>query len=88
LAGGNLWRTGSDIRDDWSSVMDNAHHELGLSKFAGPGHWNDPDMLEIGNGHITDDEYNQSWMSWMSWMFFSNSHEIVILSAAPHRFTA
>src|SRR4029079_19107132 len=55
-AGGNLWRTTGDIADQWQimSVIGFAQDEL--SPFGGPGHWNDPDMLEIGNGHMTPAE--------------------------------
>jgi alpha-galactosidase len=63
-AGGNLWRTTDDIRDEWSSMMDNAHRQMGLARFAGPGHWNDPDMLEVGNGRMTADEYRTHMSLW------------------------
>ena len=36
----------------------------GLEKFAGPGHWNDPDMLEIGNGHMNRAEYRTHMALW------------------------
>ena len=55
--GGNLWRTTGDIRDEWSSMMKNIHEQAFTAPYAGPGHWNDPDMLEVGNGHMTDTEY-------------------------------
>jgi alpha-galactosidase len=55
-AGGNLWRTTGDIQPDWKSISRNGFSQNGLEKYAGPGHWNDPDMLEIGNGHLTADE--------------------------------
>ena len=55
-AGGNLWRTTTDIQPDWKSISQIGFSQNGLEKFAGPGHWNDPDMLEIGNGHLTPDE--------------------------------
>ncbi|HXI73711.1 MAG TPA: NPCBM/NEW2 domain-containing protein [Verrucomicrobiae bacterium] len=47
-AGGNCWRTGGDITDTWSSMSVNGFRQAGLEKFAGPGHWNDPDMLVVG----------------------------------------
>ena len=62
--GGNLWRTTDDIRDEWSSMMSNAHRQMASAPYAGPGHWNDPDMLEIGNGHMTDDEYRTHMSLW------------------------
>ncbi len=62
--GGNLWRTTGDIRDEWASMMDNIHKQVPTAPYAGPGHWNDPDMLEIGNGHMTDDEYRTHMGLW------------------------
>jgi alpha-galactosidase len=54
--GGNLWRTTGDIGPTWKSVEDHGFNQNGLEKWAGPGHWNDPDMLEVGNGNLTPDE--------------------------------
>ena len=54
--GGNLWRTTGDISPHWKSVESHGFNQNGLEKWAGPGHWNDPDMLEVGNGHLTPDE--------------------------------
>ena len=48
--GGNLWRTTGDIQANWNSIYDIINQNAGLAKYAGPGHWNDPDMLEVGNG--------------------------------------
>jgi alpha-galactosidase len=62
--GGNLWRTTGDIRDEWASMIDNIEKQVKTAPFAGPGHWNDPDMLEIGNGHMTDDEYRTHMSLW------------------------
>jgi alpha-galactosidase len=64
-AGGNLWRTTGDISDRWPSMM-HIGFELqpGREKFATVGHWNDPDMLEIGNGHMTDEEYRVHMSLW------------------------
>src|SRR5438270_13824863 len=63
--GGNLWRTTGDIGDRWQS-MNNIGFDLqmGLASYAGPGHWNDPDMLEIGNGGMTDTEYRTHMSLW------------------------
>ena len=69
---GNLWRTTADIRDcyhcefDWGGlgVLDIIDKQVGLQQFAGPGHWNDPDMLEIGNGGMTPDEYKTHFSMW------------------------
>ena len=62
--GGNLWRTTGDIRDEWSSMLGNAHLQMKTAPYAGPGHWNDPDMLEVGNGHMTDAEYRTHMSLW------------------------
>ncbi|HUP03118.1 MAG TPA: glycoside hydrolase family 27 protein, partial [Bryobacteraceae bacterium] len=63
--GGNLWRTTGDISDRWQSMVSNGfQQQVGREKFAAPGHWNDPDMLEIGNGHMTDEEYRTHMSLW------------------------
>jgi len=54
--GGNLWRTTGDISDHYDRMSVIGFDQNGLQKFAGPGHWNDPDMLEIGNGGMSHDE--------------------------------
>jgi alpha-galactosidase len=54
--GGNLWRTTDDINTRYQQMVYIALTQAGLSKYAGPGHWNDPDMLEVGNGKLTHDE--------------------------------
>jgi alpha-galactosidase len=48
LAGGNCWRTTGDITDEWGSMAGIGFGQNGHEKFAGPGHWNDPDMLVVG----------------------------------------
>lgn len=68
---GNQWRTTGDITDAWSGKHG---YSLGLTDivdlneplwpFAGPGHWNDPDMLEVGNGGMTDSEYRAHFSLW------------------------
>ncbi|MGN6370262.1 MAG: putative Ig domain-containing protein, partial [Phycisphaerae bacterium] len=45
---GNLWRTTGDITDTWGSMSGIGFRQTGHEKFAGPGHWNDPDMLVVG----------------------------------------
>ncbi len=75
--GGNLWRTTGDISDKWQSkkkwpdgsccelgVVDIVDLQVGLNSFAGPGHWNDPDMLEVGNGGMTETEYRSHFSLW------------------------
>ncbi|MGW7007260.1 NPCBM/NEW2 domain-containing protein [Streptomyces sp. NPDC054933] len=61
---GNLWRTTGDISDNWSSMLSNLKQNLPLAQYAGPGHWNDPDMLEVGNGGMTDTEYRSHFSMW------------------------
>lgn len=46
--GGNLWRVTGDIRDSWDSMSSIAFQQTGHEKYAGPGHWNDTDMLVVG----------------------------------------
>jgi alpha-galactosidase len=62
--GGNLWRTTGDINDTYARMSLIGFSQAGLAKYAGPGHWNDPDMLEIGNGHMTPDEYRTHMSLW------------------------
>ena len=61
---GNLWRTTGDIGDRWASMIAlldlNAQYALAAS----PGAWNDPDMLEVGNGGMTEDEYRAHFSLW------------------------
>jgi alpha-galactosidase len=63
-ADGNLWRTTGDIADHWKSMEWIGFHQNGLEKYAGPGHWNDPDMLEVGNGGMTPVEYRTHMSLW------------------------
>jgi alpha-galactosidase len=63
-AGGNLWRTTGDINDTYARMADIGFGQAGLAKFAGPGHWNDPDMLEIGNGGMKTEEYRTHMSLW------------------------
>jgi alpha-galactosidase len=62
--GGNLWRTTGDINDTYKRMMEIAETQSQIAKYAGPGHWNDPDMLEIGNGGMTTDEYRTHMGLW------------------------
>ncbi|WP_169789034.1 NPCBM/NEW2 domain-containing protein [Nonomuraea candida] len=61
---GHLWRTTGDISDDWASVRSIIRQNAPLAAYAGPGHWNDPDMLEIGNGGMTATEYRTHMSMW------------------------
>jgi len=76
-AGGNLWRTTGDIQDRWggkekwkdgsccaNGVLAILDEQVGLEGFAGPGHWNDPDMLEVGNGGLTTTENRSHFSLW------------------------
>lgn len=63
-AGGNLWRTSGDVDDNYDRVTENGFGEAGLSDYAGPGHWNDPDFLEVGNGRMTADESQTNFSLW------------------------
>jgi alpha-galactosidase len=76
-AGGNLWRTTGDIQDHWAGqqkwpdgsccsngMLDIADQNEPLYSAAGPGHWNDPDMLEVGNGGMTTTEYRSHFSLW------------------------
>ena len=69
---GNLWRATGDIQDCWDckktwggngvvQIMDQMN---GLETYAGPGHWNDPDMLEVGNGGMTKEECRTHFSMW------------------------
>jgi alpha-galactosidase len=75
--GGNLWRTTGDIKDRWggpekwpdgsccsNGVLGILDQQVGLQSYASPGHWNDPDMLEVGNGGMTDTEYRSHFSLW------------------------
>jgi alpha-galactosidase len=61
---GNSWRTTGDISDNWGSMLGNAHQNQQLASYAKPGAWNDPDMLEVGNGGMTDAEYRTHFSLW------------------------
>ncbi len=62
--GGKLWRTTGDISDNWKSMIDNLEQQVPIAKYSGPGGWNDPDMLEVGNGHMTFNEYIAHFSLW------------------------
>ncbi|MFZ0282096.1 MAG: glycoside hydrolase family 27 protein, partial [Bacteroidales bacterium] len=61
---GHLWRTTGDISDNWNSMIDIFNRQKDLARYAGPGKWNDPDMLEVGNGGMTTDEYKTHFSLW------------------------
>ena len=69
---GNLWRTTDDIQDSWEvkkgqgglGVVQILDLQAGLEAYSGPGHWTDPDMLEVGNGGMTAAEYRAHFSFW------------------------
>jgi alpha-galactosidase len=61
---GHLWRTTGDISDSWNSMINIFSLQKDLARYAGPGHWNDPDMLEVGNGGMTTEEYKTHFSLW------------------------
>ncbi len=68
---GNLWRTTGDIYDAWEGVkgyslgmLNILDKQAELHPYARPGHWNDPDMLEVGNGGMTTQEYRAHFSLW------------------------
>ncbi|KAL6211381.1 hypothetical protein ACLB2K_016608 [Fragaria x ananassa] len=61
---GNSWRTTKDISDSWESMVSRADMNEVYAEYARPGGWNDPDMLEVGNGGMTKDEYVVHFSIW------------------------
>jgi alpha-galactosidase len=68
---GNLWRTTGDITDCWDCQTEYSYGftrildmQDGLESYAGPGHWNDPDMLEVGNKGMSLTEYRTHFTLW------------------------
>lgn len=61
---GNMWRTTHDITTNWTVINYIYERTLRLYQHAGPGAWNDPDMLEVGNGKLTDDENKTHFSLW------------------------
>jgi len=62
--GANVWRTTGDIQPNWQSIYSILNEQAGLAKYAGPGHWNDPDMLEVGNGKLSLAENRTHFSMW------------------------
>lgn len=61
---GNLWRTTGDINDSFASMVSNLNGNSPPAYLAGPGRWNDPDMLEVGNGGMTATEDQAHFALW------------------------
>lgn len=53
-----------DIKDIWESFIFNLEQQVSLAPYAGPGAWNDPDMLEVGNGGMSHDQYQSHFALW------------------------
>jgi alpha-galactosidase len=62
--GANLWRTTNDLYADWFHIALYGFSQAGLNEYARPGHWNDPDMLEVGNGNLTLAENRSHFSLW------------------------
>jgi len=60
----HIWRSTGDISDRWPSFTRLLDLQVDLWKFSGPGGWNDPDMLEVGNGGMTIAEYRAHFTMW------------------------
>ncbi len=63
--GAQMWRTTDDINDTYGRMLEIGQSQADLASFAGPGHWNDPDMLEVGNGKMTEHEYRTHMSLWV-----------------------
>ncbi|KAF3521046.1 hypothetical protein DY000_02060843 [Brassica cretica] len=61
---GNIWRTTDDINDTWASMTTAADLNNKWASCVGPSVWNDPDMLEVGNGWMTYEEYRGHFSIW------------------------
>lgn len=61
---GNMWRTTMDIFPKWASIKHIYEKNIPLYKYASPGHYNDPDMLEVGNGKLTPEENKAHFTLW------------------------
>lgn len=72
--GANMWRLAGDIKDSWDSIVSVALNAVGLEAYAGPGGWNDPDMMVVGlngegyvgkiGGGCTVNEYEAHFALW------------------------
>ncbi|PXA87123.1 glycoside hydrolase family 27 protein [Nostoc sp. 3335mG] len=87
--GGQLWRTTGDITDTYKDMAKNGFDHNGKASDAGPGGWNDPDMLEVGNGGMSDDEYRTHMTLWaMSAAPLLMGHDLRLTDAATKRILA
>ena len=60
----HLWRTGNDINSNWGTIIDRIDRNAKWAPFAGPSRWNDPDMLQVGNGGLTIEEDRAHFGLW------------------------
>ena len=73
----NSARTTNDITPDWNAILDRAHTNNAFANLSQPGYFNDPDMLEIGNGALTDAEGRSQLALW-------SIMRAPLLSVRPH----
>jgi alpha-galactosidase len=62
--GGAMWRTTGDIQPTWMRIMQIVDEQEGLASLSGPNAFNDPDMLEVGNGNLTEAENRAHFTLW------------------------
>jgi alpha-galactosidase len=60
----NMWRIGTDIKATWADITRLIDQDAPLAAYAGPGQWNDPDMLEVGNGSLSSEENKSHFSMW------------------------
>ncbi len=60
----NMWRTTDDLFAEWGSLKRTIELQIGLESYSKPGHWNDPDMLQIGNGTLSEVENRTHMIMW------------------------
>lgn len=69
---GNVWRTSGDIRPTWKSMLKNYNSAVERELYAGPGRWNDPDMLYIGKGEFDAKNLEQAKAHMSLWAMMSS----------------
>ncbi|HEY3633135.1 MAG TPA: NPCBM/NEW2 domain-containing protein, partial [Jatrophihabitantaceae bacterium] len=60
----NMWRSNNDYGDSWDRILANLDNEADIAQYAGPGHWNDPDILQVGLGGMTQSEDQAHFSAW------------------------
>lgn len=71
-ARGNLWRTSPDIEFTWQSMLGNIDSVIDGALYAGPGHWNDPDMLAVGHGDFDDAHLTEARSHFTMWAIMAS----------------